>query len=114
MPWITKEMMHHSRAVSRGSRAAFLVGDMPFGTYEASPEMAISNAIKYISQGSVEAVKLEGGAEMAPTISRITSVGIPVLGHIGLTPQRQASLGGFKVQAKTLRGVKSVSLRHRG
>nr|KAJ3415129.1 hypothetical protein HK105_001596 [Polyrhizophydium stewartii] len=97
-----EEMMHHSRAVARGSKCAFLVGDMPFGTYEASPEDAVRNAIRYMHEGDVEAVKLEGGAEIQETIRRITSVGVPVMGHIGLTPQRQASLGGFKVQGKTL------------
>lgn len=99
------EMIHHSKAVSRGSKSAFLIGDMPFGTYEVSPEHALTNAIKFMQQGLVEAVKMEGGVEMVPTISKLTSFGIPVLGHIGLTPQRQASLGGFKAQGKTLEAV---------
>lgn len=71
------------------------------GSYEVSPDHALQSAIRFIKEGRVQAVKLEGGAEMAPTIKKITSAGIPVLGHVGLTPQRQNSLGGFRVQGKT-------------
>ncbi|RIB21524.1 ketopantoate hydroxymethyltransferase [Gigaspora rosea] len=96
-----EEMLHHCRAVSRGAKTPFLVGDMPFGSYETSSKDALRNAIRYIKEGNMEAIKLEGGSEMARTIHQITSIGIPVLGHIGLTPQRQSSLGGFRVQGKT-------------
>ncbi|KAF9919069.1 hypothetical protein BX616_002122 [Lobosporangium transversale] len=102
------EMLHHCRAVARGTRSSFLVADMPFGTYETSPEQAIANAVRIIKEGKAEAVKLEGGKEMAPTITRLTQVGVPVLGHIGLTPQRQASLGGYKVQGKTVAKAKAM------
>lgn len=95
------DILHHCRAVSRGVRSAFTIGDLPMGSYEVSPEHAVASSIRMIQDGRVEAVKLEGGIELAPTISRITSVGIPVLGHIGLTPQRSHSLGGFRVQGKT-------------
>ncbi len=71
------------------------------GTYEVSPEQALQSAIRVVKEGRMQAVKLEGGADMAPTISRITRAGIPVLGHVGLTPQRQNALGGFRVQGKT-------------
>jgi len=71
------------------------------GSYEIAPEQALESAIRFIKEGRVQSVKLEGGAEMAPTIRKITSAGIPVLGHVGLTPQRQNSLGGFRVQGKT-------------
>lgn len=77
------------------------IGDLPMGTYEISPEQALESAIRVIKQGRVQGVKLEGGEEMAPTIKRITTAGIPVLGHVGLTPQRQNALGGFRVQGKT-------------
>lgn len=100
-----EEMMHHSRAVKRGSKYPFLIGDMPFGTYESDIETAVKNAFRFVKEGLVEGVKLEGGVEMAPTIQKITSVGVPVLGHIGLTPQRASSLGGFKAQGKTLDSV---------
>ncbi|KAG0290743.1 hypothetical protein BGZ96_005815 [Linnemannia gamsii] len=102
------EMLHHCRAVARGTRSSFLVADMPFGTYETGAEQAINTAVRLMKEGKAEAVKLEGGKEMAPTIARLTQVGIPVLGHIGLTPQRQASLGGFKVQGKTAAKAKGI------
>ena len=95
-------MMHHSRAVARGIKTCFIVGDLPFGSYETSPAQAISSSVRYLKEGAVHAVKLEGGAEMSQTIAQITKIGIPVLGHIGLTPQRVFSLGGFTVQGKSL------------
>lgn len=95
------EMLYHCRAVKRGTKNSYLVGDMPFGTYEVSPEEAMRNAIRMVREGGMEAIKLEGGAEMAETIRKITRNGISVMGHIGLLPQRQASLGGFRVQGKT-------------
>ena len=103
------EMLHHSRAVARSSKTAFLVGDMPFGTYEVGQEHAVRNAIRYLREGNVEGIKMEGGVEIKDTIAKITSVGIPVMGHIGLTPQRQASLGGFKAQGKTLEKVSGLT-----
>ncbi|KAF8931519.1 3-methyl-2-oxobutanoate hydroxymethyltransferase [Dissophora ornata] len=102
------EMLHHCRAVARGTRSSFLVADLPFGTYETNPDQAVNNAVRMLKEGKAEAVKLEGGKEMAPTITRLTQVGIPVLGHIGLTPQRQASLGGYKVQGKTVAKAKAM------
>src|SRR6478735_579437 len=78
------------------------------GTYEIGPEQALATAIRFIKEGRVQGVKLEGGKEMAPTIKKITTAGIPVLGHIGLTPQRQNALGGFRVQGKTSSGAMSI------
>jgi len=78
------------------------------GSYEIAPEQALESAIKFIKEGRVHGIKLEGGAEMAPTIKKITTAGIPVLGHIGLTPQRQNALGGFRVQGKTAAGAVKV------
>ncbi|KNC81087.1 3-methyl-2-oxobutanoate hydroxymethyltransferase [Sphaeroforma arctica JP610] len=96
-----EEMFHHSRAVSRGTKRSFLVGDMPFGSYQASPEDAARNAIRFIKEANVQAVKLEGGEHMGPAIEKVVGCGVPVLGHIGLTPQSVNVLGGFKVQGKT-------------
>lgn len=78
------------------------------GSYEISPEQALETAIKFVKTGRMQGIKLEGGLEMAPTIKKITAAGIPVLGHIGLTPQRQNSLGGFRVQGKTSAGAMKV------
>lgn len=95
------EMLYHCRAVKRGTKNSYLVGDLPFGSYEVSPEQALQTAIRMVKEGGMEAVKLEGGIEMADTIRKITRSGISVMGHIGLLPQRKASIGGFKVQGKT-------------
>ncbi|KAK9237279.1 ketopantoate hydroxymethyltransferase-domain-containing protein [Lipomyces kononenkoae] len=102
------EMLSHCRAVARGSKSPFLVADLPFGTYEVSEEQALQNSIRLIREGNMEGVKLEGGIEMADTVKKITTAGIPVLGHIGLTPQRSVSLGGFRVQARTATGAKKL------
>ncbi|KAF2091956.1 3-methyl-2-oxobutanoate hydroxymethyltransferase [Saccharata proteae CBS 121410] len=98
---VVEEMLMHCRSVARGTSTAFTVGDLPMGSYEVSPAQALSTAIRFMKEGRVQAVKLEGGIEMADTIAKITRAGIPVLAHIGLTPQRQNSLGGFRVQGKS-------------
>ncbi|KAJ4324486.1 cell wall biogenesis and architecture protein [Neodidymelliopsis sp. IMI 364377] len=95
------EMVLHCKSVARATKGAFTVGDLPMGTYEISPEQALASAIRVIKEGRVKAIKLEGGKEMAPTIAKITGAGIPVLAHVGLTPQRQNALGGFRVQGKS-------------
>jgi 3-methyl-2-oxobutanoate hydroxymethyltransferase len=95
-------MMHHSRAVQRACHASFLIGDMPFGSYESSPQDCLKNAIRYMKEGKVEMVKLEGGKEVKDHIRLLKQWGIPCMAHIGLTPQRHVQLGGFKVQGKTL------------
>jgi 3-methyl-2-oxobutanoate hydroxymethyltransferase len=100
LPVTLDEMIYHARAVSRGAKRAHLVGDMPFMTYQVSPEQALHNAGRFLAEGNVHAVKLEGGVEMAATIRRITQAGIPVMGHVGLTPQSVHAMGGFKVQGK--------------
>src|SRR3569833_3574262 len=81
---------------------------MPMGSYEIGPEQALETAIRFIKEGRVQAIKLEGGKEMAPSIRKITTAGIPVLGHIGLTPQRQTALGGFRVQGKSAAGALKI------
>jgi 3-methyl-2-oxobutanoate hydroxymethyltransferase len=100
LPVTLDEMIYHARAVSRGSKRAHLVGDMPFMSYQISPEQALENAGRFLSEGNMHAVKIEGGADMAPTIRRLVRAGIPVMGHIGLTPQSVHAMGGFKVQGK--------------
>ncbi|KAI1763359.1 3-methyl-2-oxobutanoate hydroxymethyltransferase [Hypoxylon sp. FL1150] len=103
-----EDMLLHCRSVARATRAAFTVGDLPMGSYEISPEQALETAIRFVKHGRVQSIKLEGGKEMAPTIAKLTQAGIPVLAHVGLTPQRQNSLGGFRVQGKTLKSAMRV------
>jgi 3-methyl-2-oxobutanoate hydroxymethyltransferase len=100
LPVTMEEMLHHCRAVARGARAALLIGDMPFMSYQASREEAIRNAGRFLQQGGMEAVKLEGGRERLETIRVILAAGIPVMGHLGLTPQSINRLGGFHPQAR--------------
>jgi 3-methyl-2-oxobutanoate hydroxymethyltransferase len=95
------QMLHHCAATRRGAPSAFIVGDMPFMTYQCSPEEAMKNAAKFIQVGGADAVKLEGGKEMAGTIKRLVDTGIPVVGHIGLLPQRVMTSGGYKIAGKT-------------
>ncbi|OHF00272.1 ketopantoate hydroxymethyltransferase [Colletotrichum orchidophilum] len=102
---VVDEMLLHCRSVARATKSAFTVGDLPMGSYEIGPEQALETAIRFVKEGRVQGVKLEGGKEMAPTIQKITSAGIPVLAHVGLTPQRQNALGGFRVQGKTSDGA---------
>ncbi len=94
-------MVHHCRAVSSGAPFSFIIGDMPFGSYEVSPQLGVANAIRLMKEGKCDAVKLEGGKRMAPVIEAIVNAGVPVVGHIGLTPQTQSALGGFRVQGRT-------------
>jgi 3-methyl-2-oxobutanoate hydroxymethyltransferase len=94
-------MIHHTKAVVRGAQNALIVGDMPFMTYHLSIEQALNNAGRFIQEAGCQTVKLEGGQEMAPTVKRIVECGIPVMGHIGLTPQSINQLGGYKAVGKT-------------
>lgn len=98
LPVTMEDMLHHARAVARGAKAAHLVGDMPFLSYQASAADALRNAGRYLQEGGMNAVKLEGGREVAPTVAALVAAGIPVMGHIGLTPQRVNQLGGFRTQ----------------
>lgn len=99
------EMLLHCRSVTRGAKAPFIIGDLPMGSYEISPEQALASAIRLVKEGNVHGVKLEGGKEVAEQIRKIATAGIPVLAHIGLTPQKQNSLGGFRVQGKSVAGA---------
>lgn len=95
------EMLYHCRAVARGCKSPLLVSDMPYGTYQLGLHDAVANALKLIQQGHMEAVKLEGGLELAQLVKRLVDVGIPVMGHVGLKPQHAVASSGFKVQGKT-------------
>ena len=101
IPVTMAEMLHHTKAVTRGAKRALVVGDMPFMTYHVSVEEALRNAGRFIQEGGAQAVKLEGGVTVAEKVRRITECGIPVMGHIGLTPQSIHQLGGYKVQGRT-------------
>lgn len=101
LPVTMDQMVYHCAAVARGREHAHLVGDMPFGSYQASTEEAVKNAMRLCAEGHAESVKLEGGAEYAEVIQRIVRAGVPVMGHIGLTPQSVHKLGGYVVQGRT-------------
>jgi 3-methyl-2-oxobutanoate hydroxymethyltransferase len=100
LPVTLDEMLHHTRAVSRGAPAALVVGDLPFGTYQEGPAQALASATRMLKEAGANAVKLEGGGPMVEVTSTLVRAGIPVMGHLGLTPQSVNQFGGFKVQAK--------------
>ncbi|MCC6146190.1 MAG: 3-methyl-2-oxobutanoate hydroxymethyltransferase [Anaerolineaceae bacterium] len=100
LPVTMDDMIHHCKAVSRGTKNAFLIGDMPFLSYQVSTPEAVRNAGRFLQEAGMDAVKLEGGKEQAGTIRAIVQVGIPVMGHLGLTPQSVHQLGGFRPQGK--------------
>ena len=108
LPVTMDEMLHHARAVARGAKSALLVGDLPFMSYQVSVEDAVRNAGRFLKEAGMDAVKLEGGHERADAVRAITSAGIPVVGHIGLTPQSIHQLGGFRAQGKTARAAKRL------
>ncbi len=113
------EMVHHCKAVARGAKRAFLIGDMPFLSYQIDAKEAIRNAGRFIKEARMDAVKLEGGREVMESVRAIIDAGIPVMGHLGLTPQTATKLGGYKVQGKTENSAKrmledAVSLEQAG
>ena len=108
LPVTMEEMLHHCRAVARGAKYALLIGDMPFMSYQVSVDEAVRNAGRFLQQGGMDAVKLEGGRERADAVRAITGAGIPVIGHLGLTPQSVHQLGGFRAQGKTASAAKRL------
>lgn len=100
LPVTLDEMVYHTRMVARGRRRALVVGDLPFGTYQTSAQQAVDSAVQLVKAGGAEAVKLEGGIRMAAAIEAIASVDVPVIGHVGLTPQSVHRMGGHKVQGR--------------
>jgi 3-methyl-2-oxobutanoate hydroxymethyltransferase len=100
LPVTVDELIPLTRAVSRSAKRAMVVGDLPFGSYQASPEQGYLTAVRFMKEGGAHCVKLEGGREMAPQIERMTRGGIPVIAHIGFTPQSEHALGGYRVQGR--------------
>jgi 3-methyl-2-oxobutanoate hydroxymethyltransferase len=101
-------MLHHTRAVRRGARRALVVADMPFGSYHADTAESLRNAVRFVKEGGAEAVKVEGGERRLELIARLTEAEIPVMGHVGLTPQSLNALGGYRVQGKTPDAAKQL------
>jgi 3-methyl-2-oxobutanoate hydroxymethyltransferase len=108
IPVTMDEMIHHTKAVSRGARSALIIGDMPFMSYNTSEREAITNAGRFMKEGGADAVKLEGGASVRDVVRSIVKAGIPVMGHIGLTPQTISMLGGFKVQGRDAKAAQKI------
>ncbi|MFC1825288.1 3-methyl-2-oxobutanoate hydroxymethyltransferase [Thermodesulfobacteriota bacterium] len=108
VPVTMDEMIHHSKAVQRGVSSSFLIGDMPFLSYQVSTEKAIENAGRFIKEAGCDSVKLEGGSEMAHVVKAIVDAGMPVCAHIGLTPQTATKLSGFKVQGKDAESAREM------
>lgn len=108
IPVTMEEMLHHCKAVSRGVKYSLLVGDMPFMSYQVSESEAITNAGRFLKEAGCDAVKLEGGTEVCDTVKAIVKAGIPVMGHIGLTPQTASQLGGYKVQGRDVESARRL------
>lgn len=108
VPVTMEEMLHHCKAVCRGAKQSFVIGDMPFMSYQVSVEKAVENAGRFIKEAGCEGVKLEGGSEMAHVVKAIVAAGIPVCAHIGLTPQTATKLSGFKVQGKDAESAREL------
>ena len=108
VPVTMEEMLHHVKAVVRGVRHALVIADMPFMSYQTNAEEALRNAGRFLKEGGAKAVKLEGGVTVADSVRRIVDAGIPVMGHIGLTPQSYHKFGGYKVQGKTAKAARRL------
>ncbi len=108
LPVTMDDMIRHAQAVRRGSPNAWLIGDMPYMSYQPSVETAIRNAGRFMAEAGCDAVKLEGGAAMADRVAGIAAAGIPVMGHLGLTPQSSSALGGFRLQGKTASQARTI------
>jgi 3-methyl-2-oxobutanoate hydroxymethyltransferase len=108
IPVTMEEMIHHTKAVVRGAKKALIIGDMPFMSYHISVSDALHNAARFIQEGGAQAVKLEGGEVVAEQVRRLVDCGIPVMGHIGLTPQYVHQFGGFKVRGKAVEEAKKL------
>jgi 3-methyl-2-oxobutanoate hydroxymethyltransferase len=108
LPVTIEEMLHHTRAVRRAVKSALVIADMPFGTYQGDEKEGVRNAVRFVKEGGAEAVKIEGGEKRAELVRQILEAEVPVMGHIGLTPQSLHKMGGYKVQGKDLAGVEQL------
>ncbi len=108
LPVTMDEMLHHARAVARGAQRPLLIGDMPFMSFQAGISDALENAGRFLKEGGMDAVKLEGGTSVAPTIRALVAAGIPVMGHVGLTPQHIHAFGGYRVQGQTAAAARAL------
>ena len=108
LPLTLDETLHHTKAVRRGVKRALLVADMPFGTYQGDVHEALRNAMRFVKEAGAEAVKVEGGERRLEVIARLTEAEIPVMGHVGLTPQSVNAMGGYRVQGKTAGGAEQL------
>ncbi len=108
IPVTLEQMIYHTQMVVRGTHQALIVADLPFATYQVSPEQALISAARLLQEGGAGAVKLEGGEALAPTVARLTEAGIPVMAHIGLTPQHVHQLGGWRVQGRALQAARAL------
>ena len=108
VPVTMDQSIYHCQGVRRGAPNTYLIGDMPFGSYHASTEDAVRNAVRFMKEGDVDAIKLEGGVKVADKVKAIADNGMVVFGHVGLTPQSSAALGGFKVQGKNTDSAKAI------
>ena len=108
LPVTMEDMIHHTKAVARGTKEALLVADMPFMSYQIDPAQAMANAGRLLQEGGAQSVKLEGGRPMAETVQRIVDCGIPVMGHIGLTPQSVHAFGGYRVQGREIKEAEGL------
>jgi 3-methyl-2-oxobutanoate hydroxymethyltransferase len=108
LPLTMEESLHHTKAVRRGVQRALVVADMPFGTYQGDVNEALKNAVRFVKEAGAEAVKVEGGERRLEVIARLTEAEIPVMGHVGLTPQSVNAMGGYRVQGKTAGGAEQL------
>ncbi len=108
VPVTMEQMLHHAGAVNRGAAQALVIADMPFGSYQISPEQAAANGIRFLKEAGCAAVKLEGGEEVCAAVRALVRAGVPVMGHVGLTPQTAGQLGGYKVQGKDLASARRL------
>ncbi len=108
IPVTMEDCISHCQAVRRGAPKTWIIGDMPFGSYQVSDEDAVRNAVRFLKEADTDCIKLEGGVRVQSRIRAITDAGIPVMGHIGLTPQSSGQLGGFKAQGRTVKNARGV------